>query len=371
MTRAAAVLASLIATTACSRDREAPRCTGETHRLLAARAADYRRAIDRARAWLDRLTIDPAALRAAGLKGKKKLTEQLDGYVRLWKVAGPEERAAILARVRQVVAVTADPAYHDLATVGDEELKEDSTSYLRTALLMEQLGLDTRLYREEIAKAKPRLDAHLATRGPHQRLAFHWYYRHFGLEPPFPLGGALDDGIIARRPDPATLSSRDAYRLTHEVFVPFEFGDLLDQVDPFDADQKRYLAGALDLQARRAIAEQDVDLLAEILSSMRYLRLVERPVFRDGIGFLLDHQHEDGSWGDIAEARRIFGEHAAEGRMLHSTTVVIEALNVAFHPPWNRDLYPGCEISSPAAGRRSESTTRRPPDRAPAPAPGR
>lgn len=349
MTRVGAALLLLVAT-ACSGDRAAPRCTSQTHRFLVERRTDYRRALERARAWLDHLTIDPAALRAAGLKGKKKLTEQLDGYVRLWKVAGPDEKHAILARVRRVVAVTDDPAYHDLAVVTDDELREDSTSYLRTALLMDQLGLDTGRYRQEIARAKPRIDDHLRTRGPHQRAAFHWYYRHFGLAEPFPLGGALEDGLIARRPDPASLSTADAYRLTHEVLVPFEFGDLLDRVEPFDADTTRYLAAALATQARRAIAAGDPDLLAELLSCLRYLRQVESSDYRDGLAFLLEHQHEDGSWGDLAEARRIFGEHAAEGRLLHSTTVAIEALTVAFHPAWNRDLYPGCPADQLAGG---------------------
>ncbi|HEU5055320.1 MAG TPA: hypothetical protein VFU21_02290 [Kofleriaceae bacterium] len=338
MLRAAALLGCLIAA-ACSPERE-ERCASQTGRFLAGRQADGRRALARAEAWLDALPIDPIALRAAGLKGKKKLTEKLDGYVRLWRVAEPADRARIAARAREAAAVTADPRFHDLAEVGDEELKEDSTSYLRAALLMEQLGLDTRLYREEIRKAKPRIDAHLATRGAHQRLAFRWYYRHFGLEEPFPLDGAAQGGLVARRPDPASLTSRDAYRLAHEVFVPYEFGDRLDRVDPFDAGEKRYLEAALDLSARRALAAGDVDLLAELLSSLRYLRLVERPVYRDGIAYLLASQHQDGSWGDIAEARRLFGERAAEGRLLHSTTVVIEALAAGFHMP--ADLYPGC-----------------------------
>lgn len=341
MIRAAAVLVCSVVV-ACAADRE-PRCTSQTHRFLAANQVRYRSALARARAWLDGLAIDPFELRAAGLKGKKKLTEKLDGYVRLWRVAGPAEKAAIVARAGEATAVTVDPRYHDLASVGEEELKEDSTSYLRAALLMEQLGLDTRRYREEIAKAKPRLDAHLARRGPHQRLAFHWYYRHFALEEPFPLGGARKEGILARRAEPASLSTGDAYRLAHEVFVAYEFGDRLDQVDPFDAGEKRYLASALDLLTARALDLGDVDLLAELISSMRYLRLVERPVYRDGLAFLLDHQHQDGAWGDLAEARRIFGERAAEGRLLHSTTVAIEALAASFHPPRGRDLYPGCK----------------------------
>ncbi len=349
MTRVAALLAILVAA-ACSRDREPPRCTSQTHRLLVERRGDYQRALGRARGWLDGLSIDPAALRAAGLKGKKKLTEQMDGYVRLWKVASADQTGSILARVRTIARITDDPGYHDLAVISDDELREDSTSYLRTALLMDQLGLDTTRYREEIARAKPRLDAHLRSRGAHQRLAFHWYYRHFGLEEPFPLGGALEDGFVARRPDPGTIDTRDAYRLTHEVFVPYQFGDLLDQVRPFDADTVHYLAGALAVLARRAVEAGDADLLAELLSCLRYLRQVEDPAYRDGLAFLLDHQHDDGSWGDLAEARRIFGEHAAEGRILHSTTVAIEALTVAFHSPWNRDLYPGCSADQLAGG---------------------
>jgi hypothetical protein len=46
---------------------------------------------------------------------------------------------------------------------------------------MERLGLDTTLYREEIRKVHSRLNAHMPTRGPHQRRAFHWYYERFGL----------------------------------------------------------------------------------------------------------------------------------------------------------------------------------------------
>ena len=336
MIRAAALLACLVAAVACSTESE-PRCSEETRAFLAARRADQRRALASAAAWLDGLPIDPFALRAAGLKGKKKLTEKLDGYLRLWRVAEPADKARILARAREAAAVTADPRFHDLAQVSDEELKEDSTSYLRAALVMEELGLDTRMYRAEIRKAKPRIDAHLATRGAHQRLAFHWYYRHFDLAEPFPLAGAREDGLIAGRADPSSLTSRDAYRLAHEVFVPYRFGDALDPTShPFDASERRYLAGALDLLAGRALASGDVDLLAELLSSLRYLGMVERPVYRDGLAYLLDSQHDDGSWGDRAEAARIFGERGAEGRLLHSTTVVIEALAAGFQP------LPGC-----------------------------
>src|SRR5688572_26723628 len=41
------------------------------------RADDYQRAKARARAWFDRLEVDPVALLEAGIKGKKKLAEIL------------------------------------------------------------------------------------------------------------------------------------------------------------------------------------------------------------------------------------------------------------------------------------------------------
>src|SRR5215211_5454386 len=59
-------------------------CTSQTHASLEASRARYEQAIARARAWLDGLHVDPMALRRHGLKGKKKLTEQLDGYYRFW-----------------------------------------------------------------------------------------------------------------------------------------------------------------------------------------------------------------------------------------------------------------------------------------------
>src|SRR5215471_12113538 len=118
---------------------------------------DYRQSMKRAQTWLDTLRVDPADLRAHGIKGKKKLVELMDAYYSLWKVAPPEDRAPLLARIRDVVKVTYEPAYHDMLSTSDELFKEDATSYLRAAVLMDRLGLDTRLYRAEILKIQDRL----------------------------------------------------------------------------------------------------------------------------------------------------------------------------------------------------------------------
>jgi len=294
----------------------------------------YLDAISRARRWLDALDIDPIALRKYGVKGKKKLTEQLDTYYRLSQIAEPAERAALLARIKEVVAITYEPRFHDLGDISDKQFKQDATSYLRAALLMERLGLDTQLYRDEIRKIQPRLDAHMKSRGPHQQLAFHWYYEHFGLAEPFPLAAAREAGMIARRVNVAKFKRDDVYDLTHEVFVPYEFGEKLD-VDPFSAEDKAYLLPALSVLLARFIVERDVDLAAELVSCMRMLRFTEEPVYREGLDYLLTNQHEDGSWGDVERAEHEFGDQAPEAMILHTTMVVIDALAFAFHSPWN------------------------------------
>jgi len=318
----------------------APLCTSQTYALLEANRARYEQAIDRGRIWLDGLHVDLFELRQHGIDGKKKFTEQLDGYYRLWQIAAPTEKAKILERIRDIVAVTYESRYHDLASLDDQHFKQDATSYLRVAVLMDRLGLDTQLYREEIRKIHPRLNAHMHVRGPNQRLAFHWYYRYFGLEEPFPLEDARKQGVIGRRLTTFTLG--DVYFLTHEVFAPYEYGDRLD-ADPFDEEDKEYLREALEPLVARSIETRNPDLLAELIASARLLRFVELPAYRNGLTYLLESQQVDGSWGDLQGATQRFGEYGPHVIILHTTTVAMDALTLAFHRPWNRDLYPGCD----------------------------
>jgi hypothetical protein len=311
---------------------------------LAANRERYDAAVSGVRRWLDGLHVDPLELRAHGIKGKKKLTEQLDGYYRLWQIADPAQRPSLQRRIEQVVAITYEARYHDMASIDDRQFKQDATSYLRTAVLMERLGLDTQIYREEIRTIQPRLDGHLSGRGPHQRAAFHWYYRHFGLKEPMPLDHALADGYIARRSTPDELGLMDVYHITHEIFVPYEYGERLD-VDPFDADDKAYLRGMLDALAEKYIAMDNPDVVAELVSCMRYLRFVDSAAYRQGLSYLLHSQNPDGSWGDLERSRHSHGTWGVYHTILHTTMVALDAVTVAFHGPWNRGLFGACEPS--------------------------
>ena len=299
--------------------------------IPAPRAA-YEESIRRARAWLDTLHVDPGELRAHGIKGKKKLVELLDAYYELWKAAGPEEREALMARIREVVKVTYEPSYHDMLAISDEWFKQDSTSYLRAAVLMERLGLDTRMYRAEIARIHGRLDAQMRERGPQQREMFHWYYRNFGLSEPFPLEEARNDGVIAHRKNPASMSNLDVYELTHEVYAPFEYGDRRD-ANPFGPPEKKYLRDALDRLLRRYLSRQDPDLVAELLECQHYLKMDDGPASREAVAYLLGSQNEDGSWGRYPRQRQVLGDYVKQGFELHTTMVVVGALAVEFEKP--------------------------------------
>jgi hypothetical protein len=309
--------------------------------------ARYDQAIRRARAFLDGLEVDPAKLRAAGLKGKKKLVEALDAYAVLLRIAAPADQAAILARVEDLARPTREDGYHDLGTIGERELHEDATSYLRAAFLLDRMGIDVRRYREEIARVKGRLDRHLRTRGPHQRRAFHDYYRHFGLAEPFPLEGALAEGLVARRADPDAMSRLDAYALTHEVFAAYSFGDGLWQgealdEEPFDDGARLYLRGALPRLLQAARGRRDADLVAEICTCLRYLRFTGDPVYAEALGYLLDAQNADGSWGSYAAARARLGDLVKQGYHLHTTMVAVEALALAFSDAARNSEAPEC-----------------------------
>jgi hypothetical protein len=312
-----------------------------TDAWLVGHRGDYERAIRRAGAWLEPLSVDPAELRAHGIKGKKKLVELIDAWGRLYQVAeGGRAQADILARIDLLAEVTRTDAYHDMLEIDDVSFKQDATSYLRAAYLLDGLGLDIERYRAGIAEAEPRLDAHMPQRGPFQQYGFHVYYAHFGLEEPFPLASALEDGLIARRAPAETMDRYDAYAVTHEIFMPYDYGDDLEAT-PFTVDDLRYLRVVLPQLVDVWMARQDPDLVAELVSCLRFIRAVDLPAYTEGLAFLLRTQHPDGHWGDYrAEAERIGAWATTYKLELHTTTVAIDALTVAFHPAWNRSLAP-------------------------------
>lgn len=270
-------------------------------------------------------------LRAHGVKGKKKLAEILDSYLRLYGVAGPEDKKTILNRARDLALAASTTNYHDMLLIDELEFKQDATSYLRVAYLMERFGLDTSFYRRQIEKAHQRLNDHMPNRGVDQRMAFHWYYEHFSLKEPFPLASAFQTGLIKSR-KPAEWyqeNKMEAYNLTHEVFVPYKFGEDLN-ADFFSREDKAYLRETISKLTPWCMELRDVDLMAEFILCLVYLKMTDLPVFGNGIRFLLESQNADGSWGEYEQQRAFMGDYVEQGLYLHTTMVALDALVMAF-----------------------------------------
>lgn len=290
----------------------------------------YREIIKKATEWLDKLEVNPIELRKKDIKGKKNFTQQLDTYIRLYQIAKGEEKERILNRIKEIVKITENPAYHDMNQIDEKQFKQDSTSYLRACYLMSKVGLDTSYYLEEIRKILPRLNEQMKIRGSHQQMAFHMYYKHFGFEEPFPLAEGFKKGIIAQRKDPFLMDDMDTYHLTHEIFVPYDFGDKLENVDYFSSEDKKYLKNALNILMIYYIKVKNIDILAELVACTKYLNFVDLPVYKDALKYLFENQNPNGSFGDYEKKRATYGDLVNQAFYLHTTGVVIDALAAAY-----------------------------------------
>ena len=292
----------------------------------------YGQVIKKVESYLDTFSIDPMALRRQGTKGKKKLVELLDAYVALHRYAKGQRKALMLERFRRAAAVTQKPEYHDMGTVGNRQFKQDATSYLRACYLMDKMGLDIKPYKAQIKRIQPRLDAHMNVRGPHQRMAFKYYYQHFGMSLPAKLREPFADTITAKRQNPYMLNLNQTYDLTHEVFVPFDYGGKLTSTFFSKAD-RAYLRRALEVTTTINLGTRRVDIVGELLTCIRFLGDTDMTVYRDGLAFLLASQRTNGSFGDYEKYRAQRGDRLEIDLYLHTTSVAMDILPLAFEGP--------------------------------------
>jgi hypothetical protein len=300
-----------------------------------------RDAIARAHAWLDGVAIDPFELARRGLFGKRKLSELLSGYYELWKVAEGEQREAIVRRVSQIAQPVRQPKFHDMHAVDGELFNQESTSYLWIAYMLEHMGQDVSDYRARITGLQARLDARLQEGGPQVRQILKWQYAHFGLAWPGAITDPRRDFILSSRPDFRGLDKDGIYRLTHEVFALYEYGDAAG-ADPIGIDELRYLRVALYWLTRNQIRAANPDLTAELATCLRLVRAVDLPVLTEALAYLLDVQNPSGAWGRFEEVRIKHGEDMERLYQLHTTVVALQAVLLSFHPHWNRDTSARC-----------------------------
>ena len=81
------------------------------------------------------------------------------------------------------------------------------------------------------------------------------------------------------------------------------------------------------------IGTRKVDILGELVASLRYLGDTDLRVYRDGLGFLLSSQRDNGSFGDYESARKQHGDRVEVNLYLHTTSVAMDVLPLAFEGP--------------------------------------
>jgi hypothetical protein len=81
------------------------------------------------------------------------------------------------------------------------------------------------------------------------------------------------------------------------------------------------------------MARRNVDLSGELLASMRFLGYSDPHVYREGLRFILANQRENGSFGDYERLRAKRGDQLELDLYLHTTSVVMDILPLAFEGP--------------------------------------
>ena len=149
---------------------------------------------------------------------------------------------------------------------------------------------------------------------------------------PFPLQAAYQTGVISSRHtlDWFKQNKMEIYNLTHEIFVPYEFGEKLD-ADFFSEPDKAYLRPLLADLTAYGTGLDDADITAELASCLRYLHFTDLPVYQESLQYLLKSQWPDGKWGNYEQHRVYYGDYVNQAFYLHTTLVVVDALTTAFH----------------------------------------
>lgn len=284
--------------------------------------------------WAETLNVNPIKLRKEmEIKGKKKFVELLDIYFGLYQTTfNSTKKDEYTKKVEELANITKEKEYHDLNDINDTQFRQDSTSYLRAWYILNEFGINTTYYVEEIEKVLNRLNNHLPSRGTNQKMAFVFYYDQLGYEIEYTTEELFNISVIRSRIVPENLSELKVYHITHEIFFLYA-ENKMSLLSDNDID---YILDMLNYQVNFTISNNNVDLLAELIMIMHYLDLFELDVYNNALNYLLSSQNANGSFGDYEDARKYYAKIESKIDVdillyLHTTEVSIRALNEAVY----------------------------------------
>jgi len=299
---------------------------------------NYLKAKQKAIKWINGLQLDLPAIQQKKLGEKKFLAEYLGFY---WKCYKNEtdtlKRNKIKKQLNPYYTYTLSQSYHNMQLVDDQLFKKNSMSYLRVMWLLKEMGFDTTLYKQEVLKIKPRLDAQLNIRGNWQKEVFKDYYTIFNLKmPQILLNTPLNNGIIAQQLPFDKYNKSKVYKFTHFIFAGFEYGNKTT-ASRFNKTELHYIEQILPQLAREyRTVKPNIDILGELTTCMVFMGFTNTPEFEKSYRYLFEHQNPDGSWGSYEKARKRIGNDINFRAYLHTTLVVFEAIE-----EYNRGTFPG------------------------------
>lgn len=292
--------------------------------------------IERAARWVDNLSVDPLELDKRGMKGKKHFVEKLFTFYQLYLHTTDSEKKEMYGKIiKKMCEVTKNNDYH-LIGDNEEHFKVAVVSYVHCCYLMEKLGLNAYEYKIHIRKFLPRIIGHMPKRNASVQMMLAYFLKGLGCETGYTIEKVFKNTLIYNLEKLGTINILDfkhnSYMLgvCHEVFVFTGYGE--KKIDLLTKERKDYLQDTLESSIRQILSSEDLrylDLLAEVLISLKYLGCESMLEYQKGINFIMKHQNKNGSFGDYESYRAYFAQQGVDINIkwyLHTTEVCLWAL---------------------------------------------
>lgn len=279
--------------------------------------ADIGTAISRGLRWIE---THPASLRDGGLIDL--VDEGVAFYVFQHLARQPDARRHYATALQHHMAsLDALPEFSQWVRQPRKRLL-DHYHLVLAAWLMQRAGQPSALQADIVRQAQHAL---VTTPSPFPTipLTIAAFLDHLGEPPAIPmdnlLGASLIERIAGGNP-PVLYSGNTAsaqqrrivslqvYALIHEVIALTDFGRLAPP--PWLAERRDAVVGFLGEAMHWAMAEGNIDLVAEIIGSLFFLEVPPNAAIHRLLHELVKHQLPDGSWGDLPLDRQNKQRHA-------------------------------------------------------------